>query len=646
MLSSRYLKLGRAIPHRARPGGFIPRTFTASPILRDRVMGIDLGTTNSCVAMLEGDKPVVIENDGKRTTPSIFAIEKDGNRLVGQPAQRQMVVNPQNTFFGVKRLIGRRYDDKEILDYKAQVPYAIVKATNGDAWVADSNGKMYAPSEIASNILIKLKEVASQYSGEDITRAVITVPAYFDNHQRQATEDAGKIAGLTVERIINEPTAAALAYGINKDEDKLIVVYDLGGGTFDVSILQIGGGVFEVRSTAGDTFLGGEDFNSLIANYVTAEFKNKEKIDLSQNKVALQRVREASELAKHDLSTRESVNINLPYITVNSTGSPVTLDVTITRAAYEEMAMPLVKKSIPPCKKALTDAGLQVEDVTDVILVGGMTRMPLVRRTVCEFFKKEPSLSVNPDEAVAIGAALQGSIIANQGLIPGEEARELILVDVTPLNLGIKVHTGEMAVIVPAQNPIPCRLSHVFTTVTDFQTEIVTEVYQGNRPLAKDNRLIGKYTMTGIPPAPAGIPKIQVTFDISANGTIKVSSVDTASKVEQNVVISMSGGLSDAEIERMKREAEMNKANDSNMREALKIKDAAMKDIQHVKKGLSQHKGLNDQQITQVNDLVTKAEKAVEKGERNEIESAIKELKDTAGEIFKEAYQRQSSSSE
>eukprot|EP01127_Copromyxa_protea_P023154 TRINITY_DN85_c0_g3_i1.p1 TRINITY_DN85_c0_g3~~TRINITY_DN85_c0_g3_i1.p1 ORF type:complete len:646 (-),score=198.79 TRINITY_DN85_c0_g3_i1:93-2030(-) len=614
------------------------RTFGTSSALQSKIIGIDLGTTNSCVAVLEGDKPIVIENDGKRTTPSIFAIDKDGNRLIGQPAQRQMVVNPSNTFFGVKRLIGSRFDVSEIKEYQTQVPFAIKKGPNGDAWVGDTNGKLYSPSEISSFILMKLKDVAEQYLGEKVDRAVITVPAYFDNHQRRATEDAGAIAGFTVERIINEPTAAALAYGINRDEEKSIVVYDLGGGTFDVSILQIGGGVFEVKSTSGDTFLGGEDFNNVIANYVAKEFQKKNGVDLTKDKVALQRVREASELAKHDLSTRESVTIDLPYITVGPNGAPLTLDVTITRAKYEELALPLVQKSIAPCQKALADAGMTIDDITDVIMVGGMTRMPLVRKTVTEFFKKEPSLSVNPDEAVAIGAALQGSIIANQGLIPGEEARELVLLDVTPLNLGIKVHSGELAVIVPAQTAIPCSLSHTFTTVHDNQTEISTEVYQGNRPLAKDNRLIGKYVMTGVPPAPAGIPKIAVTFDISANGTIKVTSRDQASGVQQDVVINMSGGLSPADIERMRKEAESNKAEDEARQEALKVKDTAQRDIQSVRKGMSSYKNLTDDQVKTLNDVIAKAEKIIADGKKEDIEAAVKEVQTVSGKIFKDAY--------
>jgi len=614
------------------------RAFSASPYLKSKIVGIDLGTTNSCVSVLEGDKPIVIENDGKRTTPSIFAIDKDGTRLVGQPAQRQMVVNPQNTFFGVKRLIGRRYDESEVREYQKQVPYAIKKGPNGDAWVADVSGKVYSPSEISSFILMKLKDVAEQYLGEPVTRAVITVPAYFDNHQRQATEDAGRIAGFTVERIINEPTAAALAYGINKEEDKCIVVYDLGGGTFDVSILVLGGGVFEVKSTAGDTFLGGEDFNNLIANYVASEFQAKTGVDITKDKVALQRVREASELAKHDLSTRESVTIDLPYITVGPNNSPLTLEVTITRAKYEELALPLVKKSIPPCQTALKAAGLTITDITDVIMVGGMTRMPLVRKMVAEFFKQEPSLSVNPDEAVAIGAALQGSIIANSGLIPGEEARELVLVDVTPLNLGIKVQSGELAVIVPAQTAIPCRLSHEFTTTQDFQTEVRTEVYQGNRPMAKDNRLIGQYTMTGIPAAPAGVPKIDVIFEISANGTIKVTSIDKATKKSNDVVINMSGGLSQADIERMRKEAEVNKQQDTDRQQVIKLKDTAQREIQHMQKAMSSYK-LSQEQTTTVNDAIAKAQDVLGKSNaKDEIEAAVTELKNITGPIMTQAY--------
>jgi molecular chaperone DnaK len=594
------------------------------------------------VCIIEGDRPIVIENDGKRTTPSIFAIDKDSNRLVGQPAQRQMVVNPQNTFFGVKRLIGRRYDESEVAEYQRQVPYAIKRGPNGDAWVADVTGKLYSPSEISSFILMKLRDVAEQYLGQQVTRAVITVPAYFDNHQRQATEDAGRIAGLTVERIINEPTAAALAYGINKEEDKSIVVYDLGGGTFDVSILQIGGGVFEVRSTSGDTFLGGEDFNNILANHVTTAFYEKTGVDVSKDKVALQRVREAAELAKHDLSTRESVTVDLPYISVGPDGAPLTLEVTITRAKFEELALPLVKKSIPPCQQALKDAGMSITDITDVIMVGGMTRMPLVRKTVADFFKQEPSLSVNPDEAVAIGAALQGSIIANSGLIPGEEDKELVLVDVTPLNLGIKVQTGELAVIVPAQTAIPCRLSHVFTTAADFQTQIVTEVYQGNRPIAKDNRKIGEYTMAGIPPAPAGIPKIEVIFEISANGTIKVTSIDQGTKSQTDVVINMAGGLSQAQIEKMKKDAEQNRAQDEARQSLMKAKDAAQRDIQHVQKGISSFTSLSPHLRDSLKAALDKASDVASSSTSVEdIEAAVQEMKQVTGPLLTEAYQTQ-----
>lgn len=619
----------------------VSRRAVSVSVPRHHVIGIDLGTTNSCVvAMGLDDKPVVVENDGNRTTPSIFAIDKEGGRLVGLPAQRQMVINPHNTFFGVKRLIGRRYDEREVKDYQAQVPYAIKAGPNGDAWVGDSNGKLYSPSEIGSFILVKLKEAAEKHLNDTVTRAVITVPAYFDNHQRQATQDAGVIAGLKVDRIINEPTAAALAYGINQDEDKTIVVYDLGGGTFDVSILQMGGGVFEVKSTAGDTFLGGEDFNNLIANYVTQEFLKTHKVDLSKDKVALQRVREASEQAKHDLDSRKSVTISLPYICMGPGGTHLTLDVTITKQTFEELAAPLVKKTMGPCKKALADASMSIDEISEVLMVGGMTRMPLVRQAVMEFFKKEPTLSVNPDEAVAIGAALQGSIIANQGLMLGSDPRELILVDVTPLNLGIKLHGGEMSVIVPSQTSIPCRLSHTFTTVHDFQTSIFTEVYQGNRPIAKDNRLIGSYTMMGIPPAPAGVPQIEVTFDISANGTIHVTSMDTASKATQDIVINMSGGLSPADIERMRKEAEQHHATDQARQEVLKLKDSFQRDIDHIKKALTGNKSLSAEQLEAINQQIRQAEsKLPNLNDKEGLEKLQADFKGVTGPILSAAYQ-------
>jgi len=637
---NRTTTLGR-VPLRGRCVPLSARGFSLTKVLHsDPIIGIDLGTTNSCVAFIEGGQPIVIENDGKRTTPSIFAIDKAGNRLIGQPAQRQMVVNPKNTFHGVKRLIGRRFDDDETKEISKSVSFKVVKSARGDAWVQDDFGKSYAPSEIASYILTRLKEAAEAQLGLKIGKAVITVPAYFDNAQRKATEDAGKIAGLSVERIINEPTAAALAYGVNRDEDKAIVVYDLGGGTFDVSILQIGGGVFEVKSTAGDTFLGGEDFNNVIVNHLVAEFKKKHGFDLAADKVALQRVREASESAKHDLSTRESVEINLPYIATIG-GKPVTMETSLTRTKFEQLADPLIKKSIAPCKKALSDAGMTVDDIADVIMVGGMTRMPKVRDAVKSFFGKEPSLAVNPDEAVAIGAALQGTIITNSGLILGEdESRELILVDVTPLNLGIKVQSGEMVVIVPAQTTVPCRLSHTFTTVKEFQTEIVTEVYQGNRPMAADNRLIGQYTVVGIPAAPAGVPKIEVTFDISANGLITVTSTDLASKQAQSVHINMDGGLSDAEIEKMRQDAEANAAQDAANREKAKIKSEHMQTVNKLQRSIDDLKNLDAASRVAVQEKLEVAKKLLEDPASpiEAIESTMKDLSEKAGKVLEAAY--------
>eukprot|EP01125_Pyxidicula_operculata_P008547 TRINITY_DN2860_c0_g1_i1.p1 TRINITY_DN2860_c0_g1~~TRINITY_DN2860_c0_g1_i1.p1 ORF type:complete len:641 (+),score=159.81 TRINITY_DN2860_c0_g1_i1:59-1981(+) len=605
------------------------------------IIGIDLGTTNSCVSVMEGDKPIVLEVDGKRTLPSIFAVDKDGNRFVGLQAQRQMVVNPRNTFFATKRLIGRRYDDKQIQNIAKDVPYKIVPSPNGDAWVQDEFGRSYSPSEVASNILLKLREVAENHLGCPVNRAVITVPAYFDNHQRQATEDAGKIAGLKVERIINEPTAAALAYGISRDEEKVVAVYDLGGGTFDISVLELGNGVFEVKSTSGDTFLGGEDFNSLLVKYIINDFQKKKGIDLSKDKVALQRVREAAELAKHDLSTVDVVNISLPFIRVDASGKPMSLEMEINRAKFEELADELIRKSIDPCKIALKDAGLNVADVTDVILVGGMTRMPKVRQVVKQFFKKEPFAGVNPDEAVAQGAALQAGIISNKGLMPGAEEREIILLDVTPLNLGISVHTGAMSVIIPAQTSIPCTATESYTTVQDYQTSITTEVYQGNRPIAKDNRLLGSYVVNGILPAPAGVPKIDVTFECSANGTIKVTSKDRGSGKEYGITINMSGGLSDAEINKMKIDAEKNREKDKQRVQIVKTQENARSFINKIETGLSQIKA-SDTDVKTVKDAIQKLQNTLNSSSIEEIEKLVKELETVSNRVFKAAYESSS----
>jgi molecular chaperone DnaK len=584
----------------------------------------------------------------ERELPRLFfSVDKEGNRLVGQPAQRQMVVNPRNTFFGVKRLIGRSFSDNETGNFANQVNFKISPAPNGDAWVETDFGKKFAPSEIAAQILMRLKEVSESHLGEPVTRAVITVPAYFDNHQRQATEDAGRIAGLKVERIINEPTAAALAYGLNKDEDKTIVVYDLGGGTFDVSILTIGGGVFEVKSTAGDTFLGGEDFNFIIIDHVLKEFQKKSGVDLKGDRVATQRIREACETAKHDLSTKDSVTIHLPYITAGKDKAPVTLDVSLTKAKFEELSAELIKRTIVPCKKALQDAGLKVEEVDDVILVGGQTRMPKVREAVKNFFKKEPVLGVNPDEAVALGAAIQGNIISNQGLcVLGNEERELVLVDVTPLNLGIEVVTQEMAVIVPAQTPIPCKKSHEFTTCADMQTSVQTMIYQGNRPIAKQNRLLGEYTLSGIAAAPAGVPKIEVTFDISADGLIRVSSMDKATKQKQSVTINLSGGLSEADIERMKAEAESNASADAAFKDRLVKSNEVSKKIQTIKTTVDSYKSIAADVKAKLTEEIEKANLVInnEKSTSKQIEDAYASLKAISDPILTSAYHSQATS--
>eukprot|EP01128_Nolandella_sp_AFSM9_P008639 TRINITY_DN532_c0_g1_i1.p1 TRINITY_DN532_c0_g1~~TRINITY_DN532_c0_g1_i1.p1 ORF type:complete len:659 (+),score=228.24 TRINITY_DN532_c0_g1_i1:47-2023(+) len=617
------------------------RGFHSNFSLLDKVIGIDLGTTNSCVAVLVDDKPTVLENDGKRTTPSVFAIDKKTKtRMLGQAAQRQMVVNSKNTFYATKRLIGRRYDDAETANFAKQVSYKICSGPSGDAWVEDESGKQYSPSQIASETLIKLKQVAEKSLGEQVTRAVVTVPAYFDNLQRQATEDAGRIAGLKIERIINEPTAAALAFGINQqEEDKTIVVYDLGGGTFDVSILNLGDGVFEVKSTSGDTFLGGEDFNDVIINYLVAQFKAKSGVDLSKDKVALQRVREAAENAKHDLSSRTEVEISLPYLTTDAKGNPKNLDVTLTRAKFEKLAEKLVEKSLIPCKKALQDADMDVADVTDVILVGGMTRMPLVREKVKSFFKKEPFKGVNPDEAVAIGAALQGALIKHSGLIPGS-SNELVLLDVTPLNLGIELVDGSMAVIIPSQTSIPVKKTHTFTTAQSYTSTLETKVYQGNRPMAKDNRLLGSYTINGIAPAPAGVPQIDVSFHCSADGLIHASSTDRASKATQQVTIQMNGGLNDDEIEKMRLEAERNVESDKKAHESAQAFQSAQTTLSKLEEGLKSTK-VSEEALATVTPKINEAKRMIQHKHANEVEklnTLMAEVEEQCGKVLTEAY--------
>jgi molecular chaperone DnaK len=567
-----------------------------------KVIGIDLGTTNSCVAVMDGKTSKVIENaEGMRTTPSIVAFSDDGERLVGQPAKRQAVTNPERTFFAVKRLVGRRYDDPMVEKDKKLVPYKIVKASNGDAWV-EADGKTYSPSQVSAFILQKMKETAEAHLGQKVDQAVITVPAYFNDAQRQATKDAGKIAGLEVLRIINEPTAAALAYGLDKTKSGTIAVYDLGGGTFDVSILEIGDGVFEVKSTNGDTFLGGEDFDMRLVSYLADEFQKEQGINLRNDKLALQRLKEAAEKAKIELSSTTQTEINLPFITADQTG-PKHLTMKLTRSKFEALVDDLVQKTIEPCRKALKDAGLTAAEIGEVVLVGGMTRMPKVQEVVKQLFGKEPHKGVNPDEVVAIGAAIQAGVL--QG-----DVKDVLLLDVTPLSLGIETLGGVFTRIIDRNTTIPTKKSQVFSTAEDNQNAVTIRVFQGEREMAADNKVLGQFDLMGIPPSPRGMPQIEVTFDIDANGIVNVSAKDKATGKEQQIRIQASGGLSEADIQKMVKDAEANAAEDKKRREAVDAKNHADALVHTTEKALAEHGS------------------KVEESERRAIEDAVSDLKE------------------
>ena len=567
-----------------------------------KVIGIDLGTTNSCVAVMDGKTAKVIENaEGMRTTPSIVAVTDDGERLVGQPAKRQAVTNPERTFFAVKRLIGRRYDDPMVEKDKKLVPYKIVKASNGDAWV-EADGKTYSPSQVSAFILQKMKETAEAHLGQKVDQAVITVPAYFNDAQRQATKDAGKIAGLEVLRIINEPTAAALAYGLDKTKSGTIAVYDLGGGTFDVSILEIGDGVFEVKSTNGDTFLGGEDFDMRLVSYLADEFQKEQGINLRNDKLALQRLKEAAEKAKIELSSTTQTEINLPFITADQTG-PKHLTMKLTRAKFEALVDDLVQKTVEPCRKALKDAGLTAAEIGEVVLVGGMSRMPKVQEVVKQLFGKEPHKGVNPDEVVAIGAAIQAGVL--QG-----DVKDVLLLDVTPLSLGIETLGGVFTRIIDRNTTIPTKKSQVFSTAEDNQNAVTIRVFQGEREMAADNKVLGQFDLMGIPPSPRGMPQIEVTFDIDANGIVNVSAKDKATGKEQQIRIQASGGLSEADIQKMVKDAEANAAEDKKRREAVDAKNHADALVHSTEKALAEHGS------------------KVEESERRAIEDAVSDLKE------------------
>ncbi|CAN0902276.1 Heat shock 70 kDa protein, mitochondrial [Linum grandiflorum] len=604
----------RSLAGNLKPTWSLSRAFSSKPAGND-VIGIDLGTTNSCVSLMEGKNPKVIENsEGSRTTPSVVAFNQKGELLVGTPAKRQAVTNPTNTVFGTKRLIGRKFDDPQTQKEMKMVPYKIVRAPNGDAWV-EANGQQYSPSQIGAFVLTKMKETAEAYLQKTVSKAVITVPAYFNDAQRQATKDAGRIAGLDVQRIINEPTAAALSYGMNNKEG-LIAVFDLGGGTFDVSILEISNGVFEVKATNGDTFLGGEDFDNALLDFLVSEFRKTEGIDLTKDRLALQRLREAAEKAKIELSSTSQTEINLPFITADASGAKH-LNITLTRSKFESLVNNLIERTKEPCKNCLKDAGVATKDVDEVLLVGGMTRVPKVQETVSNIFGKSPSKGVNPDEAVAMGAALQGGILRG-------DVKELLLLDVTPLSLGIETLGGIFTRLISRNTTIPTKKSQVFSTAADNQTQVGIKVLQGEREMASDNKMLGEFELVGIPPAPRGMPQIEVAFDIDANGIVTVSAKDKSTGKEQQITIKSSGGLSEDEIEKMVREAEQFAQKDQERKALIDVRNTADTTTYSIEKSLNEYRDKIPSEIAkEIEDAVSDLRTAMSSDNADEIKAKI-----------------------
>ncbi len=600
-----------------------------------KVIGIDLGTTNSCVAIMSGGDPVVIANaEGSRTTPSVVAITDKGERLVGQIAKRQAITNPENTIFSVKRLMGRKFRSREVQDALKRLPYKVVEADNGDAHV-ELRGKRYSPPEVSAMILQKMRQTAEDYLGEKVTEAVVTVPAYFDDSQRQATKDAGQIAGLNVLRIINEPTAASLAYGLDKKKDERIAVYDLGGGTFDVSVLEIGEGVFEVKSTNGDTFLGGDDFDLRVMDWLVDEFKKDQGIDLRKDRMALQRLKESAERAKIELSSSQETEINLPFITADASG-PKHMVTKLTRAKLEQLVDDLIQRTIEPCRKALADAGVTSKDIQEVVLVGGMTRMPKVIQVVKDFFGKEPHRGVNPDEVVAIGAGIQGGVLKG-------DVKDVLLLDVTPLSLGIETLGGVFTKLIERNTTVPTKKSQVFSTAADNQTAVTIRVFQGEREMANDNKLLGQFDLVGIPPAPRGMPQIEVTFDIDANGIVHVSAKDLATQKEQSIKITASSGLSKDEVDKLVKDAQVHTEEDKKRRKLAEAKNQADNLVYQTEKNIAEYGDkVTEEEKTQIQDAVTALKKALEGTDADAIESATQALMSASHKLAEEMYKKAS----